>query len=59
MAQEVELLSSKHKAPSSIFAKIKRTGGMGQMIEHLLSKCEALSSNSMLQKEKNAPFPYP
>jgi hypothetical protein len=32
---------------------------MGQMIEHLLSKCEALSSNSMLQKEKNAPFPYP
>jgi hypothetical protein len=25
--------------------KAKRTGGMAQMVAHLLSKCEALNSN--------------
>jgi hypothetical protein len=41
--------------PNSKITKAKRAGGMAQVVEHLHSKCKALSSNPSItktQKEK-------
>jgi hypothetical protein len=39
--------------PISKITKAERAGGVTQVVEHLLSKCDALSSNP------NTPFPCP
>jgi hypothetical protein len=36
-----------------VFKKKRSVGGMAQVVEHLSSKCEALSSNPELQKKKS------
>jgi hypothetical protein len=35
--------------------KVKRTGGVAEVVEHLPSKCDVLSSNPNAQKSKFSP----
>jgi hypothetical protein len=45
------------ETPISKITRAKWTGGMAQAIEHLLCKCEALSSNPSLTKKKKNSCP--
>jgi hypothetical protein len=47
------------ETPISKITRAKWTGGMAQAIEHLLCKCEALSSNPSLTKKKKILVPHP
>jgi hypothetical protein len=41
-----------HETPTSKITRVKWTGGMAQAVEHLLYKCEALSSKPSPTKKK-------
>jgi hypothetical protein len=41
------------KDPILKIPNIKKAGGVAQVVEHLSSKCEALSSNSNTEEKKN------